>query len=258
MEQISLKDTLEAKLNSLSSFWDIKGVIDSSKRIYTLGYDTKVISSVFELIAAPIIEETARLHNLEVIYTTSQTVYPDFTLVGEKLTGRRIAIDVKSTYRRFYQKGQKYRCGFTLGSYTSFLRNNTKNIAFPYSDYLEHWIIGFIYTRETDGFTTGIKSIEDIDSIIPAIRDVEFLVKEKYCLASDQPGSGNTTNIGSITDPELLKEGKGPFATLGNEVFGDYWRNYQTAGMAQRLGQARPYTNLSEYLTWKQSGGDKE
>lgn len=242
---------------SLSSFWDIKGIIDSTKRIYTLGYDTKVISSVFELITTPIVEEVARQHGLQVIYTTSQTIYPDFTLVGEPLGNQRIAIYVKSTYRRFYRGSQNYRCGFTLGSFTSFLRNNTKNIGFPYSEYKEHWVVGFIYTRSPN-FTTGIKSIEDIDSIVPAIQDVEFLVHEKYKLASDQPGSGNTANIGSVTDPQLLKNGAGLFASLGNFTFEDYWRNYQTKVMAQRTGQVLLYTNLSEYLNWKQLTSDEK
>lgn len=257
MKEFSLKDELEQQFNSLQSFWDIKGIIDSAKRIYTLGYDTKVISSIFELISTPLIEEIARRNNLEIIYSSSQTTYPDFTLRGEILQGSLIAIDVKSTYRRFYSGSPNYRCGFTLGSYTSFLRNNTKNIVFPYNQYKEHWIVGFIYTRSKE-FTTGIRNIEEIDQIVPAIQDVEFLVQEKYKIASDQPGSGNTANIGSVTDPQTLKTGTGPFSSLGNQVFEDYWRNYKTRAMAQRTGQPQSYSNLKQYLEWKQSFSDKK
>ena len=65
---------------------------------------------------------------------------------GDESDNQKIAVDVKTTYRRF-TAGGTWKAGFTLGSYTSFMRRNTKNIVFPYERYAKHYIIGFIYTR---------------------------------------------------------------------------------------------------------------
>lgn len=37
--------------------------------------------------------------------------------------------------------------GLALGSYKSFIRNDTKNILHHDSTYTDHWVIGFIYSR---------------------------------------------------------------------------------------------------------------
>ena len=52
---IDVKGLLDAKFNDVGVGWDIKGIIDSSNRIYTLSDDTKLISKVFELVSFPII-----------------------------------------------------------------------------------------------------------------------------------------------------------------------------------------------------------
>jgi len=146
----------------------------------------------------------------------------------------KVAVDVKSTYRNF-GRGGKWSASFTLGSYTSFLINETKNIAFPYSQYAKHYIIGFIYTRVIAApVTDGVEKPERIftfdkrGEISCPIKDVACFVQEKYRIASKRAGSGNTTNIGSITGASVedFAEGNGPFAAEGDEVFLDYWRNY--------------------------------
>ena len=84
------------------------------------------------------------------------------------------------------------------------------------------------------------------------IRDIEFFVQEKWRIAIDCPGSGNTKNIGSVVNIRTLINGERPFADLGEDVFDDYWMNYLTYDMAQKAELARPfYSNLAEYKLFR-------
>jgi hypothetical protein len=48
--------------------------------------------------------------------------------------------------------------------------------------------------------------------------------------------------------------GAGPFSSLGEEVYDDYWMFYLTRDMAEALATKRPYTNLKTYLEYKNRG----
>jgi hypothetical protein len=51
-----------------------------------------------------------------------------------------------------------------------------------------------------------------------------------------------------VVKVDELVNGKGSFASLGEEVYDDYWMFYLTRDMAQALSLERPYTNLKNYL----------
>lgn len=243
MKKYDIKAILEKEIKKIGLGWDIKGVIDSQKRIYTITNDTKLISKVFELITTPIIIEIAEKYGIKVIQSDRQTVYPDFTLILPDET--KIALDVKSTYRR-----NEKVAGFTLGSYTGYLRSPKKNIMYPYYEYKEHWVLGFIYSRE-EMAVGDIVPFSKIDSIIPTIKDIEIIVHQKYEIAADRPGSGNTANIGSVSEIDKLRKGQGVFAKLGEEIFEDYWRNFMQKKIARDKRKKQPYHNIKEYLAWK-------
>ena len=77
-------------------------------------------------------------------------------------------------------------------------------------------------------------------------------MQEKYKIATDRPGSGNTKNIGSVTKIDTLVQGKGPFLELGEVVFDDYWMYYLTKDMARAVDlKVVPYRNLNEYKEYK-------
>lgn len=227
--------------------FDIAGLLARDGRIYPFGTDTKVLSTIFEMTVRPFILEIAQGHNLCIYEPPQQNFYPDFTLMSGEEDTSKIAIDVKSTYRNF-RTDHSWTAAFTLGSYTSFLRNETKNIAFPYSQYEKHYIIGFIYSRTTLDKEAKTYTLEDVKEVPCPFYDVEFFVQEKHRISGEHPGSGNTTNIGSIRGSSIkeFSEGNGPFAELDEEVFVDYWRNY-----GKSSGE-RAYSNLSEYLQWKE------
>ncbi len=97
--------------------------------------------------------------------------------------------------------------------------------------------------------------IADLADIPSVARDFQFFLHEKYRIAADTTGSGNTKNIGSTRYLERLLNGTGVFARLGAEVFDDYWMNYYTSAMAREAGfDAPPYTDLRSYQLFKQQG----
>ena len=229
--------------------WVVKGFIDIAKNIYTISVDTKVISKIMELLIFPSLCAFAERNGFKLLLSKEQNFYPDITFIDEN--GNKYALDLKSTYR----KDDKTVNGMTLGAFTGYFRDrkSTKNITFPYNDYVGHFVLGIIYSR-TEKVTDERKiySINDLQNIISVVKDFEFFVQEKYKIAIDRPGSGNTKNIGSVTNIKHLKSGNGPFAKLGEGVFSDYWMFYLTKDMAQAAELPNPlYSNIIQYKKFK-------
>lgn len=232
-----------------SGDWSVKGFIDVAKNIYTISVDTKVVSKIIELMMFPVIRRFAKENNCEMIFSAEQNHYPDVTFVTKDK--KRIALDLKSTYR----KNHETVSGFTLGALTGYFRyrDSKKNITFPYKEYDMHYILGIIYTRQEDLIDENrVYTIDDLGDILSVVKDFDFIVQEKYKIAKDRPGSGNTKNIGSCVKVNELKEGAGPFSKLGVKVFDDYWMRYMTLEMARSAKLKRPpYSNLKEYLRYR-------
>lgn len=226
--------------------FNVTGLLLENNDVLTLGSDSKLIGRIFELISFGILNGICRENNWKLEETESQTVYPDFTIIMED--NKKIAVDIKTTYRRRNKNGEINRFGFTLGAFASFLRNNTKNIAYPYDQYVKHYVIGFVYDR-VQGSKAG-QVAHTGDAIQPPYKNVEYFIQEKYKIAGDKPGSGNTENIGSIltNNIEDFKNGNGLFSKLGNDVFEDYWRGYPRYRAA-----TKQYTTLQQYLDLKNS-----
>lgn len=207
--------------------WQLVGVLVNDQRVFTLSYDSKILSGLFEIFCEPIVSEIARQNNLK-LEKSKQNQYPDFTLFKDIDDKNKIAIEVKSTYRQYKKDGSLKPFGFTLGSYRSFLRDplGKRGILYPYEDYGEHWIIGFLYTRNPSCRNVEIKQIIDAANLESPFTDIEYFVQEKYKIAGKRAGSGNTTNIGSIKSYSIndFQEGKGPFKT--HKDFEDYWRSF--------------------------------
>lgn len=102
--------------------------------------------------------------------------------------------------------------------------------------------------------------IQDLETIKSVVRDFDFFLQEKWQIAIDRPGSGNTKNIGSTNLIKELKEGKGLFTKYahGYEYFNDYWMNYLTKDMARTVGYENPpYKNLETYFKWRKLSESK-
>lgn len=228
--------------------WVVKGFIDIYRNIYTVSVDTKVVSKIIELMLFPVISQFAAEHDYKMVLSEYQNHYPDISFIAPD--GTKIALDLKSTYRR----GANTVSGFTLGSFTGHFRrrHSTKNITFPYEQYAAHFVLGIIYSRSDEAIDERcIYTLGDLQDIVSVVKDFTLLLHEKWRIANDRPGSGNTKNIGSVRNVEALVEGKGPFASYGEEVFDDYWMNYLTEDMARAIDSAVPYRNLEEYWEWR-------
>ena len=242
-------DDFREVLATPSGDWSVKGFIDIAKNIYTISVDTKVVSKIIELMMFPVLKRFAEENNFEMHFCAEQNHYPDVTFIAKDK--QKIALDLKSTYRK--ENGDV--SGFTLGAFTGYFRfrDSNKNITFPYKEYTKHYILGVIYTQQENLIDENIVyTIDDLEKILSVVKDFDFIVQEKYKIAKDRPGSGNTKNIGSCVKTAELKEGTGPFSKLGVKIFDDFWINYMTMEMARSAKLKKPpYTNLKEYLKYR-------
>src|SRR5258705_12441002 len=78
--------------------WIIKGFIDIYRTIYTISVDTKIVSKVLELLLFPMFVKFGEQHELRIELCPQQNFYPDLTFIHES-SGRKFAVDIKSTYR---------------------------------------------------------------------------------------------------------------------------------------------------------------
>ena len=242
-------DSLACDIQAKDGSWSVKGFIDTKRDIYTISLDTKVISKVVELYIFPRICRFAADNSLSLELTSEQNFYPDMTFRDND--GNLFAVDVKTSYRR----NSTHINGMTLGAFTGYFRNRSsaKNTVHPYSEYKAHVVLGLVYSlAENVSRETEVFRLEKLDDIRSVVKDFQFFVHEKWRIATDRPGSGNTKNIGSVSEVASLIAGNGPFATLGEDVFDDYWTNYLTYDMARKAELAKPYyANLAEYKTFR-------
>lgn len=242
-------DLFNTAISTNAGDWVVKGFIDIAKNIYTISVDTKVVSKIMELLLFPKICHFAQEYGYKMVLCKEQNFYPDVSFIDAN--NNIYAVDLKSTYR----KNEKEVNGMTLGAFTGYFRDrkSTKNISYAYEKYTGHFVLGVIYSR-TDGDVDEKKvyQLSDLQNITSVICDFKFFVQEKYRIALDRPGSGNTKNIGSVTKIDDLVKGQGPFADLGEEIFDDYWMYYLTKDMAKAIDlKNAPYKNLKAYKEYK-------
>jgi len=237
----TINEVLVSELEKLSDAYAVCGIVDQKGGVYPLGADTKVLSTVFELVSRPAVYAAAKTLGYECIEPTVQNHYPDFTFHKGEKVGGKIAVDVKTTYRR--HNGDRF--SYTLGGYTSFIRpgNETKNIVFPFDHYAEHWVIGFVYNRigNKKAQSEHLYSVDQLNEIALPFENVEVFVQEKWRISSDRAGSGNTTNIGSINGTIAdFRAGNGPFESEAE--FLEYWRSY-----GRTKADRKNFSNLDEF-----------
>lgn len=233
--------------------WTVKGFIDVFRNIYTISGDTKIVSKILEIHIFPKLLEFANQNNYRLVLADHQNYYPDISFVDAADETIKFAVDLKTTYRNPDYPGH---CnGFTLGSHGEYFinRTSTKNIQFPYNQYKGHFCLGIIYTRAALGDIdeTRVYSLENLTSIVSVVKDFQFFVSEKWEIASDKSGSGNTANIGSIDSIEDILAGNGMFKDLGEDVFDDYWMNYGKISTLDAAGNPKAIKNLKDFLIYR-------
>ncbi|NBB27614.1 type II restriction endonuclease [Cellulophaga sp. BC115SP] len=277
--KIKFKEELDRFIEKLGEYvstdngeWAVKGFIDVYKNIYTISSDTKIVSKILEIHIFPLLLKFAEDVGYKILLTEHQNYYPDLTFIDKRDETIMFAVDLKTTYRK-----KSGISSFTLGSHGGYFkeRDKRKNIQFPYNQYLGHYCLGVIYTRanvsddmsdteifqvqelyedyETPQKKVGKRDVTTIDSlrsITSVIKDFEFFVAEKWKIASDKQGSGNTANIGSTLSIEDLRNENGVFSQLGESWFDEYWINFGNATMVKE-GKTVRITNLKDFLEFK-------
>ncbi len=265
-------DKLEKYVSTDNGDWSVKGFIDVYKNIYTISSDTKIVSKILEIHIFPQILRFAEQIGYKILLTEHQNYYPDLTFINKENEEVKFAVDLKTTYRK-----KSGISSFTLGSHGSYFkeRNKKKNIQFPYSQYLGHFCLGVIYTRtdmsddvsDTEIFQVQelqeeygasnkkigerkVTTVKNLKSITSVIKDFDFFAAEKWKIASDKQGSGNTANIGSTLSIEDLRNENGIFSQLGEEWFDEYWINFGSATKVKE-GNTIKITNLKDFLEFK-------
>jgi len=230
--------------------WTIKGFIDVNKNIFSLSGDTKIISKILEIHIFPKIVKFAKSINFDLVLADHQNYYPDMSLVFKNNKNIKYAVDIKTTYR---DPRSPDRCGFTLGSHGEYFinRSSTKNIQFPYKQYKAHFVLGIIYTRNKKGNGIKVYKISKLAKINSVIKDIQFFFVEKWKIAGETQGSGNTANIGSVTNISDLAAGAGPFVKYGEAMFDDYWQNYGKITISDGKGGTKKIRNLKEFLKYR-------
>lgn len=265
-------DKLKNYVSTDNGEWSVKGFIDVYKNIYTISSDTKIVSKILEIHIFPQLLQFAEEIGYKIILTEHQNYYPDLTFINVENEEIKFAVDLKTTYRK-----KNGISSFTLGSHGSYFkeRDKKKNIQFPYNQYMGHFCLGVIYTRvdmtdnvseteiynvkelleeyETPNKKVGdrkVTTVNNLKSITSVIKDFEFFAAEKWEIASDKQGSGNTANIGSTLSIDDLRNGNGIFSQLGEEWFDEYWINHGSATMIKD-GKASKITTLKDFLEFK-------
>jgi Restriction endonuclease EcoRV len=218
--------TLKDYVSTADNQWVIKGFIDVFENIYTISTDTKIVSKILEIHLFSKFLEFANQNNYELVLAEHQNWYPDISFVSKEDSSIKFAVDMKTTYR----SDENFCNGFTLGSHGEYFinRNSSKNIQFPYNQYLGHYCLGVIYSRNIldDLSEVEVHKITELNEIQSVISNFEFFAQEKWKIASDKSGSGNTANIGSILFIKDILQGNGVFSKLGENWFDEYWSNY--------------------------------
>jgi len=238
--------------NDSQNEWVVKGFIDAYKNVYSITNDTKVVSKILEIHLFPQLLQFAQENQYKIVVASCQNYYPDFSFVSESDESIRFAVDIKTTYR--LDDKPDHCNGFTLGSHGEYFvnRRSTKNIQFPYATYLGHYSLGAIYDRTPESLLSVRRvPVTKLQSITSVIKNLQFFVAEKWKIASDKSGSGNTANIGSIKRISDLLSENGTFSKLGEDYFDDYWMNYGKIVLSDSSGNTRKITSLPEFLAYR-------
>jgi len=100
---------------------------------------------------------------------------------------------------------------------------------------------------------TRVLDISELHKISSVIKDLIFFAEEKWKIASDKGGSGNTANIGSIDYIEDILNGNGVFINLGENIFDEYWINQGVLKVpdTKDKNNFKKLTKLTEFLDFK-------
>lgn len=209
----------------VSNLQNKPATIRIGEKSISVGHDSKLISKILETLTISLLTEYCDCREIRYKLNDVQNRYPDFVMYTND--DEPIAVDVKTSYIA----SKTSINGFTLGTYMGYFQNRQsgKNTVLPYNYYTEHLCICILYRRVIDNFEF-----------------VNCVIRPKWMLASRQPGSGNTKNIGSIKNIEYILASKSVFQTC--EEFDQFWLDFGKTFITNKknLRKARKPEELNE------------
>jgi len=207
VSNLNLKADLEKLFKDFR--WTTKGFIDDKGRIHKLPDIPQVITGLFQEVAKERVKPfLSRNYHCQIVEGGSRE-YPEITAFGGELGEGKIAIDIKTTRRVSSNRVS----GFSIGSYAGYFTHPDKKLPgckFPYSEFKEHWLIGFVYTWNPNADSLNMVS------------NIEVIINQKWKLASKSTATGTTFAISSERNLDDLRNGRGDFNS--SQEFKNFWR----------------------------------
>jgi Restriction endonuclease EcoRV len=203
-------DELKAWIRSVlrSYEFDIRGLLLRDGTVLPLPSESALIAKLFEITLLERFRTVANaVRGLEIHGAPGTRTYPDIWLSGDRIGGRKIALEVKAARRN--RTGTRTSSRITLGPYDKYFRNPEVKMAgavLPYGEFTSHLAIIVLYDYE-GGEISG----------------VEPLVVEKWRVASRKRSSGTRKYFGAVMEIDRLRREQGEFASA--DEFYDFWQN---------------------------------
>ena len=188
--------------------FEIRGLLLRDGTVLPLPSESALIAKLFEV---TLLERFRTVGNavrgLEIHGAPGTRTYPDIWLSGDRIGGRKVALEVKAARRA--AGGRRTFSRITLGPYDKYFRNpdvKMSGAVLPYGEFNAHLDIIVLYDYEAG-----------------EVLNVEPLVVEKWRVASRQRSSGTRRYIGAVVEIDRLKREEGEFETA--EQFYEFWRS---------------------------------
>lgn len=189
--------------------FEIRGLLLKDGTVLPLPSESALIAKLFEVTLLERFRTVANaVRGLEIHGAPGTRTYPDIWLSGDRISGQKIALEVKAARRN--PAGTRTSSRITLGPYDKYFRNPAVKMSgavIPYGEFDSHLDIIVLY--DYDG---------------GEVLSVEPLVVEKWRVASRKKSSGTRNYIGAVNEIERLKLEQGEFASA--QEFYDFWRSF--------------------------------
>jgi hypothetical protein len=189
--------------------FEIRGLLLRDGTVLPLPSESALIAKLFEITLLERFRTVANaVRGLEIHGAPGTRTYPDIWLSGDRIEGRKVALEVKAARRA--RSGARTSSRITLGPYDKYFREPSVKMSgsvLPYGEFDTHLDIIVLYDYEGG-----------------EVLDVEPLVVENWRVASRQRSSGTRKYIGAVMEIERLKREHGEFTSI--DEFYDYWRSY--------------------------------
>ena len=202
--------------------WNVNGILLTDNRVVPLPKEPALVAKVIEVTVIEHFKRKAMgVPGLDVFDDLSGRGYPDVTLAGSAVGGRKIALDVKVARREPRRDGPpiRTRSRITLGPFDSYFRRPDEpipGVGVPYG-----------------GFTWHLDLIVVYDWDDANVENVEILVVETWRVASMKRSSTTRNYMGAVNALDDLRSEQGDFSTI--EEFYQYWRSMPVKGAAPPL-----------------------